>query len=73
MIPLSLPNLIGNEKKYVQECLETGWVSTAGAFVQDFESSFAAKVGMKDAASLVNGTSALHMAMMQFVKRGERK
>ena len=71
MIPLSLPNLIGNERKYVKECLETGWVSTAGAFVQDFESSFAKKVGMKDAASIVNGTSALHMAMMQFVKRGE--
>ena len=38
MIPLSVPNINGNEWKYVKECLDTGWVSTAGKFVEQFES-----------------------------------
>ena len=43
MIPLSVPNLIGNEEKYVKQCLDTGWVSTAGEFVDKFEKVFAKK------------------------------
>mgnify|MGYP001409245847 CR=1 FL=1 len=35
MIPLSVPNISGNELKYVKECLETGWISTAGKFVKE--------------------------------------
>ena len=42
MIPLSVPNLAGNELIYVTECIETGWISTAGKFVSKFETEFAA-------------------------------
>ena len=69
MIPLSVPNLIGNEEKYVKQCLDTGWVSTAGEFVDKFEKSFAKKIKMNDAVSVMNGTSALHMAMMQIANK----
>jgi|TARA_A100001388_G_scaffold277635_2_gene270086 perosamine synthetase len=69
MIPLSVPNLTGNEEKYVKKCLDTGWVSTAGEFVNKFEKSFANKIKMKDAVSVMNGTSALHMAMMQITNK----
>lgn len=63
MIPLSLPNISGNELKYVKECLETGWISTAGSYVDKFENSFAEFVGVKNAVSTMNGTSALHLAL----------
>ena len=63
MIPLSLPNISGNELKYVKECLETGWISTAGSYVDKFENNFAEFVGAKNAVSTMNGTSALHLAL----------
>lgn len=63
MIPLSLPNISGNELKYVKECLETGWISTAGSYVEMFEQNFADFVGVNRAVSTVNGTSALHLAL----------
>ena len=63
MIPLSLPNLAGNEWKYVKKCLDTGWISTAGSFVDRFEVEFAKYLGMKGAVSVVNGTSALHISL----------
>lgn len=63
MIPLSLPNISGNELKYVKECLETGWISTAGSYVERFEKEFAAFVGQQEAVSTVNGTSALHLSL----------
>lgn len=63
MIPLSVPNLAGNEWKYIKECLDTSWVSSVGAFVDGFEKVFAAYVGSKYAVSVVNGTSALHISL----------
>ena len=63
MIPLSLPNLSGNEWAYVKECLDTGWISTAGSFVDKFEHEFAHYLGEKSAVSVVNGTSALHIGL----------
>ena len=63
MIPLSLPNLAGNEWQYVKECLDTGWISTAGSFVDRFEIEFARYLGVDDAVSVVNGTAALHIAL----------
>ena len=63
MIPLSVPNISGNEMKYVKDCLETGWISTAGSYVDKFEDEFAKYVGMQKAVSTMNGTSALHIAL----------
>ena len=63
MIPLSLPNLAGKEWEYVKECLDTGWISTAGSFVDRFEVEFAKYLEVEGAISVVNGTSALHIAL----------
>lgn len=63
MIPLSLPNLAGNEWKYIKECLDTGWISSAGSFVDRFEIEFAEYLGTEPTVSVVNGTSALHIAL----------
>jgi perosamine synthetase len=63
-IPLSVPAISGNEWKYVKECLDTGWVSSVGAFVDRFESELAAYVGTKHAVATVNGTAALHVALL---------
>lgn len=62
-IPLSVPELQGNEWKYVKECLESGWVSSAGPFVDRFERETAAYVGMTHAVAVINGTAALHTAL----------
>jgi perosamine synthetase len=64
MIPLSTPELRGNEWAYVKECLDTGWVSSVGAFVERFERAMAAHAGSPFAVATVNGTSALHTALM---------
>ena len=72
MIPLSLPNLNGNEWKYVKECIDTGWISTAGKFVDEFESKFAKYIDSQGAVSVVNGTCALHIALQLLdVKHGD--
>lgn len=72
MIPLSLPNLNGNEWKYVKECIDTGWISTAGKFVDEFESKFAKYIDSPGAVSVVNGTCALHIALQLLdVKHGD--
>jgi aminotransferase in exopolysaccharide biosynthesis len=63
MIPLSVPSLKGNEWKYVKECLDTEWVSSAGKYVEKFESDFGAYVGSFQAVACVNGTSALQVAL----------
>tara|TARA_X000000950_G_scaffold215103_1_gene258880 strand:+ start:34741 stop:35874 length:1134 start_codon:yes stop_codon:yes gene_type:complete len=64
VIPLSVPNLTGNEKSLINKCLETGWVSTAGEYVVNFEKEFASYHNQEDALSLMNGTSALHICLM---------
>ncbi|QQR81171.1 MAG: LegC family aminotransferase [Deltaproteobacteria bacterium] len=64
MIPLAEPLLKGNELKYVQECIETGWVSSVGKFVDRFEDSVATFVGSKYAVAMSNGTAALHTALL---------
>jgi perosamine synthetase len=63
MIPLSLPNLAGKEWEYVKQCLDTGWISTAGSFVDRFEAEFAKYLEVDGAVSVVNGTAALHIAL----------
>ncbi len=62
--PLSVPKFIGNEKKYLNECIDTTFVSSVGQFVDRFEKDMAAYTGAKRAVVCVSGTNALHMAMM---------
>ncbi len=62
--PLSVPKFIGNEKKYLNECIDTTFVSSVGKFVDRFESDMAAYTGAKKAVVCVSGTNALHMALM---------
>jgi perosamine synthetase len=63
LIPLSVPELRGNEWKYIKECLDTGWVSSVGPFVERFEASVADFVGTKFGVATVNGTAAIHIAL----------
>jgi len=62
-IPLSVPTLNGNEMKYVKECIDTEWVSSAGKYVDLFEQKVAEYTGTKYAVACVNGTSALHVSL----------
>ena len=62
-IPLSVPNFSGREAELVQQCLDSGWVSTAGPWVSEFEQKFAARIGVAHAVACVNGTSALHLIL----------
>ena len=62
--PLAVPQFIGNEKKYLNECIDTTFVSSVGKFVDRFENDMAAYTGAKKAVVCVSGTNALHMAMM---------
>ena len=63
-VPLHAPLFIGNEKKYLEECIDTTFVSSVGKFVDRFEADMAAYTGATKAVVCVSGTNALHMAMM---------
>lgn len=62
-IPLCVPEIGGNEWKYVKECMDTGWVSSVGPFVDRFERQIATYLDVKHAVAVVNGTAALHTAL----------
>jgi perosamine synthetase len=62
-IPLSVPSLKGNEWKYVKECLDTEWVSSAGQYVDLFEKKIAEYTGSKYAIACVNGTTAIQVSL----------
>ena len=62
-IPVYQPSLVGNEKKYVNECLDTTWISSKGKFVNLFEEEFSIYTGAKYAATVSNGTVAIHLAL----------
>ncbi len=62
-IPLHEPSFIGNEQKYVSDCIKTGWVSSVGKYVDKFERLLAEFTGVKRAVAVVNGTAALHIAL----------
>ncbi|HAS47571.1 MAG TPA: hypothetical protein DCS93_44250 [Microscillaceae bacterium] len=64
MIPLSVPNIEGNEWQYIKECLDTNWVSSVGSYVDLFEQKVAEFTGAQYAVSTVNGTAALHIALL---------
>jgi perosamine synthetase len=63
LISLYWPDLTGNERRYVLECLESSWISSNGAFVPRFEDAFAKFVGVDHAIAVSNGTVALHLAL----------
>jgi len=63
-IPLCIPNIGVTERAYVQECLEAGWVSSAGPFVERFEREFAETLGVSHAVAMASGTAALHTALL---------
>jgi perosamine synthetase len=63
-IPLHEPRFLGNEKKYLQDCIDSTFVSSVGKYVDDFEKQLANYTGSKYAVACVNGTAALHMAMI---------
>lgn len=62
-ISIAMPVLNGNEKKYLNECVDTGWISANGRFVRDFEKQFAEFCGTKYALACCNGTMTLHIAI----------
>ena len=64
MLLLSGPNIAGNEWKYVKDCLDTGWVSSVGSYVTQFENMVAEFAGTKFGVATSNGTAALHIALM---------
>lgn len=71
-IPVARPNMSGNERKYVNDCLDSSWISSAGYYIEKFESEFAKYVGTKYAISTNNGTTALHLALIALgVKPGD--
>ena len=63
MIPLSIPNLSGNEWKYVKDCLDTGWISSAGEYVNRFEEAIKNYTGAKYAIACMNGTAGLQVSL----------
>jgi perosamine synthetase len=63
-IPIAEPDLSGNEEKYVIECIKTGWISSKGKFVDQFEEKFASYVGVRHAIAVSSGTAALHLALV---------
>lgn len=63
-VPLHEPCFHGNENKYVKECIDTGWVSSVGKYVDLFETKLAEYTGVKRAVAVVNGTEALHIALL---------
>ena len=62
-IPLSVPFINGNEWEYVKECLDTGWISSAGKYVDLFERKIEEYTGAKHAVAVMNGTAAIHLSL----------
>ncbi len=63
-IPVAEPSLSGNELKYVTECINTGWISSQGAFVKRFEAEIGKRLGAEHVLAVSNGTVALHLALV---------
>ncbi len=64
MIPVNEPLLDGNEARYLQECIATGWISSEGPFVERFEAEMAARVGRRYGVAVTNGSAALEAAVV---------
>ena len=71
-IPVNEPLLDGNEKKYLAECIDSGWISSEGPFIKQFEENFAQKVNRKYAVAVANGTLAIDAAIAALdIKAGD--
>ena len=71
-IPLSIPNFEGNEKKYADDAIDQGWVSTGGAYITKMENALAEFLGVESVAACQSGTSALHLSLVEAgVKPGD--
>ena len=62
-IPVNEPLLNGNEKKYLAECIDSGWISSDGPFVRRFEEEFSSRMGRKHGIAVTSGTSAIDAAV----------
>jgi perosamine synthetase len=62
LIPVNEPDLSGNERKYLNECIDTGWISSEGPFIREFEARFAERVGRRHGIAVCNGSAALDAA-----------
>ena len=63
-VPVNEPLLHGNEQKYLNECIDTGWISSEGPFAKNFEELLAARVGRKHGVAVCNGSAALDVAVV---------
>lgn len=63
MIPVNQPLIAKNALRYVSDCIKSGWISSAGSYINRFEEAFAAFIGVKYAITTTNGTTALHLAL----------
>lgn len=63
MIPVNEPHIAPNALKYVSDCIKTGWISSAGSYLKEFEGQFAKRFGVKHAITTTNGTASLHLAL----------
>ena len=71
-LPVNEPDLSGNEKKYLQECIDTGWISSEGLFVERLESGLCHQTGRKHAFAVCNGSAALELAVKAIgIKKGD--
>lgn len=64
-IPLSIPNFEGNERKYVDDAIDQGWVSTGGAYINKLERSIAEFIHVENVAACQSGTSAIHLSLVE--------
>src|SRR5665647_2354470 len=62
-IPVDTPLLNGNEEKYLLECVRTGWISSEGPFIKQFENKFSEYIGRKEGIAVANGSGALDIAV----------
>ena len=63
MISLSSPKVLGKEKEYINECLQSGWISTSGPFIEKFENELSKYVGAEHVVCCINGTAALQISL----------
>ena len=73
MIAVNTPLFSGNEKKYLNECIDSGWISSEGPFVKRFEDEMASYVGRKYATACSNGSAALDIAVRALKLKREMK
>ncbi len=72
MIPVNEPSLNGREKELLSKCIDTGWISSDGPFVKEFEEKFSSYIGVKSGVAVCNGTAALESALYGIsIKNGD--